>query len=393
MTHTNLSFTCFEKSRILITGATGFVGYRLAELLTSNTNAQISCLVRSYGNATKLARLPVEMIKGDVLNSYDVEMALKNVDFVFHCAYGNSGDENTRISTNTKGTELICKFALKNNIKRLVFLSTISVYKETNDEWLTEKSSETSSKEPYAFSKLQAEKVVNEYIKSKGLAAVILQPSAIYGPWAPSYVMRTFTKLKVYTIPLTSEGKGVCNAVYIDDLIQAMLLSANSEVAIGKTYLVNGDDYITWEKYYTYFSQILKRPVYKIISSQELKTLLNPKSPFLFATLLKSMKPNITFLKSELKTHPFVSFIYSKVSLKQKIRFAEYFKNRTSLNKGINNKNMPLMPIDKEYVRFHKQYFKANNHKIKAELNFKPNYNFEKGFEEINKWYCWFYNK
>ena len=115
MIPTNFSFELLQNSRILITGATGFVGYRLSEILCHNTNAKISCLVRSYGNATKLARLPVQMIKGNILSSHDVEMAIKNVDYVFHCAYGNSGDETTRISTNTKGTELICNFSLKHN--------------------------------------------------------------------------------------------------------------------------------------------------------------------------------------------------------------------------------------------------------------------------------------
>ena len=392
MTHINFPFDFFQNSRILITGATGFVGYRLAEILSSNTNAQISCLVRSYGNATKLARLPVEMIKGNILSSHDVEMAIKNVDYVFHCAYGNSGDETTRISTNTIGTELICNFSLKNNIRRLVFLSTISVYKRTSDLWITEKSRKTISKESYASSKLHAENIINDYINNKGLDAVILQPTAIYGPWAPSYVMRIFNKLKKHTVPLVSKGKGICNAVYIDDLIQAMLLSAFTNKAKGNTYIVNGDDYITWKIFYSYFSKIIKIPAYKIVSKKELNRLLKPKSSFLLVSLLKSMKPNISFLKLELKSNQFVKFLYSKVPLKFKISLAEYLKKSSHSDNKIKSNKLPLMNIDKEYIQFHKQRSKASNQKIKKELNFKPMFNFENGFKEINKWYNWFYN-
>ena len=391
MSHINIPFSKFTDSNILITGSTGFVGYRLTELLSNNTNSNIFCLVRSFGNATKLSRLPVKIIKGNILNPDDLKSVFKEIDYVFHCAYGNSGDENNQISTNVNGTDLVCKYALKNNIKRLVFLSTISVYEYSNDEWITEKSKKTSSKESYSSSKLAAEKIINNYINLDNLPAVILQPTAIYGPWAPSYVMKTFKKLKNSTIPLIEDGRGICNAVYIDDLIFAMLLSATNDKAIGETYIVNGDDYITWKKYYSFFDEILGRSTFKIISNKELKNHLYPKKPSFFLTVLKSMKPNISFLKSELKNHAFINYLYSKVSLKNKIRFTNIFLNK---NKIINKKNQyPLMIINNDYVLFHKQISKASIVKIKRDLNYSPIYSFEDGFNEIKKWYLWFYNK
>ena len=238
---------------------------------------------------------------------------------------------------------------------------------------------------------MAAEKIINNFIKINNLPAVILQPTAIYGPWAPSYVMKIFNKIKNYKIPLIDEGKGICNAVYIDDLIQAMLLCSTKDSAIGQTYIVNGDDYITWEKYYSFFDKILNRSTFKIISNDELKRLLTFKSPNILYTIIKSMKPNFSFLKSELKNHKILSYLYLKISLKNKIKIANLFKSKKDPE---NKRNVfPLMPINKDYVYFHKQKSKASARKIKKDLNFTPLFTFEDGFQEIQKWYLWFYNK
>ena len=126
-------------------------------------------------------------------------------------------------------------------------------------------------------------------------------------------------------------------------------------------------------------------------SNDELKRLLTFKSPNILYTIIKSMKPNFSFLKSELKNHKILSYLYLKISLKNKIKIANLFKSKKDPE---NKRNVfPLMPINKDYVYFHKQKSKASARKIKKDLNFTPLFTFEDGFQEIQKWYLWFYNK
>src|SRR5581483_2476179 len=85
------SMESLANARVLVTGGTGFIGGRLIERLVLQHGAHVRVLVRRYDSATRAARLPVELIGGDVTHAADVERAMTGCDYVFHCAYANAG--------------------------------------------------------------------------------------------------------------------------------------------------------------------------------------------------------------------------------------------------------------------------------------------------------------
>src|SRR5258706_2497819 len=74
--------------RVLITGASGFIGCRAAEILALRDGCEIRALVHDPSHAARLARLPVEMIAGDISSPADVARAMQGCDSVVHCAVG-----------------------------------------------------------------------------------------------------------------------------------------------------------------------------------------------------------------------------------------------------------------------------------------------------------------
>lgn len=387
--YNNINFSEFDGKRILITGATGFVGNRLTEILSVETNAMITCIVNNYGNAYKLSRYNVNIVKGSILSAETVNDVCKNVDIVIHCAYGNRGSEEERNAVNIKGTENLCKAAFENGCERFIFLSTVMTYAFPETNILDENGKKTASKEPYGASKLAAEKIVHEYM-AKGLPSVILQPTAIYGPWAPSYVMRVFKQIKSYKIPLIDGGMGICNAVYIDDLIQAILLVALNRKAINNTYLVNGNDYITWREYYRFFSGIIGGEIAVVLNEEEAQELIKAKRPFLPKVILKAMRVDVPYLKNNIPGDSAILKMYRSLPLTFRQRVAA--KKKPMVVNKQSEEVKPVLSIDKDYIDFHKQTFKVSPQKLRSDVNYTPAYSFEAGFKEIERFYRWFYS-
>ena len=137
-----------EKMKILITGATGFIGARIVEVFHLTGYHQVRAGVRSTVSSPRIARYPVEIVKADILNRQEIKSALKDISVVVHCAYGGQG-------ATVEGTEILLSEAIKADVKHVIHLSTIEVYNNPHGV-VDEAYSCEFIGEPYGDSKLQA---------------------------------------------------------------------------------------------------------------------------------------------------------------------------------------------------------------------------------------------
>jgi nucleoside-diphosphate-sugar epimerase len=222
--------------KVLITGASGFIGSHLVERLLDN-GFEITCLTRNASCPVWLEGLDISLIQGDCS---DREFLYRNVhgyDYIFHLAgITKANQRDDFYVVNTAGTENIISAVVHNNpnIKRFVYLSSLSACGPKVNKSIPTENEIPHPVSDYGNSKLHAEKALHKY--SNNIPISILRPSAVYGP-RDREIFLIFQYIKKGVLP--SWGKGHTSLIYIDDLIDAVILAAESTLAIGKTYFIS----------------------------------------------------------------------------------------------------------------------------------------------------------
>ncbi|HZU34728.1 MAG TPA: NAD-dependent epimerase/dehydratase family protein, partial [Gemmataceae bacterium] len=201
--------------RMLVTGASGFIGGRLVELLESQPGLELRALVHNPGSVSRLARLPVEMCLGDLRSREDLSRAVAGCDTVVHCAYGSSGTDRESWATTVDGTRNLVKAARQAGVKRFVHLSTIAVYGLRGTGTLDETTPPHPEAEPYSQAKTAAEKVVGQ-AAHEGLCATILRLANVYGPFSMPYAVRPVQHLREGLPVFVGRGETPSNTVFVD---------------------------------------------------------------------------------------------------------------------------------------------------------------------------------
>jgi predicted dehydrogenase/nucleoside-diphosphate-sugar epimerase len=245
---------------VLVTGASGFIGTRVAEVLHLGLGWKVRGLVHSPSGAARLARLPVEMVQGDLKSPADMARAVAGCDAVVHCAVGTAyGQRREIFAVTVGGTRNLAEAAREAGVKRFVHLSSIAVH--GND--VRGDLDETTPIRPprgddYSESKAKAEEVIRRAVRA-GLPAVMLRPGNVYGPFSKTFVVRPMEYLARNGLVLAGSADTPSNTVYVDNLVAAILrsLEAPAGVANGQAFTISDDDDSTWGDFYGYFAREL----------------------------------------------------------------------------------------------------------------------------------------
>jgi nucleoside-diphosphate-sugar epimerase len=244
-------------STVLVTGASGFIGGRLVDYLFYHYNAKILALTRNYGRSVLLARLPVKLVPGDLLDPESLQKAAADCDAIFHCAAGMSGDDDVRYRTTVEGTRNILDAALANKVKLFLYVSSIAVHGPNPGSVIDENTPLTYCNDIYTDAKIDAEKLVSQYGNEKGLPIVIVRPTVVYGPRSNSWTVGPINNMKNNRLTLIDGGSGIANHVYIDDVVQGMLLAAKCPEAIGEVFILSYGNGATWKEFFSYYTLLL----------------------------------------------------------------------------------------------------------------------------------------
>jgi len=232
-------------TRILITGVSGFTGGHLCERLASQGH-EIKALVRDPSRCEAYSRMGVELIKGDLRDPHAVEIAMKGTEIVYHIAalYRQANVSRQEMwECNVEATRHLLDAAIKEGVKRFVHCSTIGVHGDVKNPPATEQSPYAPG-DDYQESKTEGEKLVWQYINEGKLPIVIFRPGGIYGPQDLRF-LKLFKAIKRKKFVMLGSGEVLYQLIYIDDLVDGIILCGTKPEAVGKVFILNSDAPLT----------------------------------------------------------------------------------------------------------------------------------------------------
>jgi nucleoside-diphosphate-sugar epimerase len=252
---------------ILVTGAAGFIGSHLAELL-SERGHHVRGFVRQKAGPSHGENKNITYFTGDICDAPSLEPAVKNADYVFHIAALQTGRYTTEefFRVNVQGTvnllEACCRVAPK--IKRFVHVSSISAAGPRNNYEVITEDSPCLPRDAYGMSKLRAEELALEY--GKKVPVTVIRPPLVYGPGDrnPLTVLKYMKMVnKGFYLSRGAYNKHFSH-IYVKDLAEGLVTAAESDRSDGRKYFLCSDMPTTYDEICGLTAEALQKKVLKI---------------------------------------------------------------------------------------------------------------------------------
>jgi len=249
---------------VLVTGAGGFIGGRLADRLVEH-GVRARGLTRKVEQAPALATRGIQPILGDLLRPADLAAAVSDCALVYHCAgwMGEPPSWEAATADNVVGTRHLLEACLTAGVARFVYISTISVYGPTAVETIDEQTP-LWPLGPYRGSKIMAEREV-EAASRRGLETVVVRPGQVFGPGDRRLAGLVLRWLSRGFPLLVDGGRGFCHPIYVDNLADALLCVGIVKDAAGQVFNVADGD-LSWRHFLGYFARMAGRPLRSVPS-------------------------------------------------------------------------------------------------------------------------------
>lgn len=236
--------SALEGKKLLVTGATGFVGGHLTRRLLS-LGHDVSILVRKTSDSKVIEELKGKGAKvhfGDVTDRDSVFSAVKDKDIVFHIAAlfrQAKHPDSVYWDVNVKGTENVLDASEEFGIEKVIHCSTIGVHSHI----LNPPANEDEEYRPgdiYQITKCEGEKLARERFDSGKLKGAVIRPAMIWGE-GDRRILKLFKGVKNRRFPIIGNGKTQMHWIYVHDLVESFILAAERDEANGQVYIIAGE--------------------------------------------------------------------------------------------------------------------------------------------------------
>lgn len=236
--------------KALITGATGFLGGALTRRL-HGMGWDVTALGRNHKKLNTLESEGIRALQIDLKDKTALANACKDQEIVFHCAALPSpwGNFELFYQANVIGTRNVIRGCEEHKVKRLVYVSTPSLYFDYNSR--TDVKETDALPDPvsnYSATKILAEQELDEAF-ARGLATIAIRPRALFGPGDTVIFPRLIPRLQSGRLPILGDGENIVDLTYIENVVDALLLCAESPAnTLGKKYnITNGEPVKIWK--------------------------------------------------------------------------------------------------------------------------------------------------
>ena len=233
---------------VFVTGATGFIGSHLVDRLLEK-NCKIKCLVRKTSNLRWLEGKPVEYVYGNLFDNNVLSEAVKDADYVYHIAgvtFAKKKEDYYR--GNSEATKNFIEVCYKTNprLKRFVFISSqTAVGPSPDSDHPVNEETEYHPITTYGRSKMEAEKTVAEYFDK--MKCTVIRAPAVYGQRDVA-ILEYFKAMNMGLQALIGFGEKLVSLIHGIDLVDGIILAAESEKAVSQIYFISSEKFYSWNE-------------------------------------------------------------------------------------------------------------------------------------------------
>jgi nucleoside-diphosphate-sugar epimerase len=235
---------------VLVTGASGFLGGRLAQVLAARGDS-VRILARRGSDLRHLADVSFEAVYGSLADADCLACAVRGVTHIFHCAGCATDWAPWRVyrEANVEGLRNILHAARQvPNLERFLHVSTTDVYGYPRDP-CGESCPLSDVGLPYNRTKCLGEECVRETLRSSGLPITIVRPATIYGPRGTTLTTNVVKHIRQGSMGVIDGGRTSGGFCYVDNVVDAMLLAAEARESVGRAYNIADGSGVTWRRY------------------------------------------------------------------------------------------------------------------------------------------------
>ena len=251
--------------RALVTGATGFIGSRLVRELTRR-GMEVRSLVLTGEPIEHIREYTTDIRRGNLNEPQSLKGIAEGIDLVFHLAarVTDWGSRQAFYKPILEGTRNLLEESAGKGV-RFVYVSSIAACGLGRHlKGMKESDEARMSGVPYNDAKLEAERLVLSFHNQGKVNAVIVRPANVTGPGSV-WVKDIVDRFKALFVPLLDHGRYSASLVYVDNLVNGMILAGTHSGAAGNTYHLRDDWDVTWRRYLTDLGAMVgKRPGFSI---------------------------------------------------------------------------------------------------------------------------------
>jgi nucleoside-diphosphate-sugar epimerase len=213
----------------------------------------LTALVRSDRKTSHFNDLGVTVCKASLNDRDGLAEAVRGQDVVINLAH----DFKASGRRNIQGFTNLVEACSGEDVARLVHTSSIVVYDGWPDARISESSPRGGPGFDYKNVKCAMEEILLNHAHATSLGSVIIQPTIVYGPESWLWTDQIVERLSTGTLILPKECRGVCNAVYVDDVADALILAAKAPCEPAETFIISGPDVVTWQEFFESYDRAL----------------------------------------------------------------------------------------------------------------------------------------
>jgi nucleoside-diphosphate-sugar epimerase len=367
------------KPSVAIVGATGLVGAALCERLYFEGEFEPVALVHNVGRAARVARLPLQIRRVDLLDASQVVEIIKGYDFVVNCSRDGR-------AVMVEGLRNVLRAAKRAEVRGLVHLSSTAIYGDLLSPGVLDESATPRPSNAYAALKLKQDDLVLSSHRN-GLPCIILCPTTIFGPYS-NFILSLVEGLRAGRPLLVDGGSGPVSLIHVDNLVQSILAALKSDTGWGQRYLVNEAERKTWNQFYSDIGSVLSLncQLASVSRSQVFQSMAKPVQRHKLTDNLKILlsgefRQALSVLPVFRRVNEYAYDVFSSMSPQFQARVKRKV-GRTILI----SKHEPASVLNSEMLKVQLRQAYYSPEKMMKELKYRPLLKYEDEIRTVKAW-------